>query len=83
MIFKLRVEQDTGLAWLVLVMSFLAHTINIGFSYAVVGNLTIVHMKLFGISEQKSGNISSIHIGLVYCLGQYLISCRIHSNTIG
>lgn len=69
MLHKLEVHKDKGLAWAVLFMSFLAHFGSIGFSFGVIGNLTIIHMKLFNISQSESGNIGSVHVGLIYAFG--------------
>lgn len=66
-------ERDKGYAWLVLVMSFLSHIGHLGFNYAIVGNLTIQHKMLFGISLQESSLIGSVHLALFCVFGKWLL----------
>ena len=65
--------KDKGYAWVVLVLSFISHTIHIGFTYAVVGNLTIAHKNFFGISLQESSFIGSMHITVLCVFGWYTV----------
>ncbi|XP_067950417.1 monocarboxylate transporter 12-like [Watersipora subatra] len=59
-------RQDKGFAWFILAMSFLSHALHLGFTYAVIGNLTVIHQSLFGIDLQLSSFIGSVHAGVLF-----------------
>lgn len=63
----LRVYQDKGFVWVVLMTSFLSHFVHLGFSYALLGNLTTAHKVYYNITVQESSTIGSVHNGL-FCI---------------
>ena len=67
---NLRVYQDKGLVWVVLMMSFLSHFGHLGFSYALLGNLTTAHKVYYNITVQESSTIGSVHSGLFFIFGE-------------
>lgn len=62
-------KKDQGLAWCILALSSLSHMAHIGFSFAVLGNLTIAHNKLFNTSLQETNNIGSVHHAVFFITG--------------
>lgn len=66
-------RKDGGLAWLVLFASFLSHMLNIGFSYAVLGSLTLHHAAESDITISASSWISAVHIGVFLMCGEFRI----------
>ena len=72
-------KKDKGFVWLILVMSFLSHGLHLGFTYAVLGNLTIAHQKFFNIDLEQSTLIGSVHGGVLFIFGKCLLqSIQIH-----
>ena len=64
-------KKDKKYAWVTLAMSFLSHSVHLGFSYAVLGNLTIAHMQHFSIDLQLASLIGSVHSGVFFLFGMY------------
>jgi len=52
-------------------MSFLSHVCNRGFSYGILGNMTIAHQKFFNIGLQESGIIGSLHVATIFLFGKF------------
>ena len=84
-------KKDKGFAWVILMMSFLSHGVHLGFSFGIIGNLTIAHQKFFNIDLETSSLMGSVHIGLLFGFCKYrrnnlsfsyimLIACRKHIN---
>ena len=67
-----KLTKDKGYVWVILLMSFLSHALHLGFTYAVLGNLTIAHKKFFGIELELSTLIGSLHGGVLYIFGKLL-----------
>ena len=75
-------RKDKGFAWVILMMSFLSHGVHLGFSFGIVGNLTIAHQKFFNIDLETSSLMGSVHIGLLFgfckfCCNNLSFSCII------
>lgn len=66
--------KDKGYGWVVLALSFLSHILHVGFSFSVVGNLTIAHKSFFGINLQESTLIGSINIATFCFSGEVVIN---------
>ena len=64
-------RADSGFSWLVLFASFIDHVFSIGFSYSVLGVLTIHQMYYFNITVSQSSLIGSVHLG-VFLIGGML-----------
>ena len=62
-------EKDKGYAWVILLMSFLSHFLHMGFSLAILGNLTVAHKEYFNIDLQLASLIGSVHIGVCLIAG--------------
>ncbi|KAF6039471.1 Mct1 [Bugula neritina] len=63
---RISTNKDRGYAWWILFMSFLSHVCNRGFSYGILGNMTIAHQKFFNIGLQESGIIGSLHVATIF-----------------
>jgi len=68
-------------------MSFLSHVCNRGFSFGILGNMTIAHQKFFNIGLQESGIIGSLHVASIFIFGKFsnlvfLMVCKVHSGTV-
>ena len=73
-------RKDKGFVWMILVMSFLSHGLHLGFTYAVLGNLTIAHQKFFNINLEQSTLIGSVHGGVLFIFGKCLVAIRFWWN---
>ncbi|KAF6024917.1 hypothetical protein EB796_016754 [Bugula neritina] len=63
---RISTNKDRGYAWWILFMSFLSHVCNRGFSFGILGNMTIAHQKFFNIGLQESGIIGSLHVASIF-----------------
>ncbi|KAF6024915.1 hypothetical protein EB796_016752 [Bugula neritina] len=75
-------NKDRGYAWWILFMSFLSHVCNRGFSFGILGNMTIAHQKFFNIGLQESGIIGSLHVASIFIFGKFLNSVFLKSWSI-
>ncbi|XP_067950601.1 monocarboxylate transporter 14-like [Watersipora subatra] len=66
---SLNYKKDTGYAWVVLLMSTLSHFAHLGFTFGVIGNMTIVNQTHFGIGLQLSSLIGTIHMATIFFFG--------------
>ncbi|KAF6021684.1 hypothetical protein EB796_020003 [Bugula neritina] len=74
--------KDSRYSCLVLFMSFLSHVCHLGFSYGVVGNLTIAHQQAFNISLQQSSLLGSVFVATFYLLGFGMSLCLSSSTEV-
>jgi len=58
----------------VLVLSFLCHILQTGFSFGIAGVLTIAHKELFGISVFLSSLIGTTNITVIFLFGKPVIN---------
>ena len=76
----IKYKKDKGYSWVVLLMSALSHSVHLGFTFGVLGNLTIAHMQYFNIDLQLSSLIGSVHGAVLFLFGMFnvleiLIDC--------
>jgi len=71
---KPQLIKDKGYAWIVLLLTSLSQFVHLGFSFGVVGNMTIVHQRVFSIDLRYSSVIGSVHIGTLMLFGKHLQS---------
>ena len=65
-----KIEKDRGYAWVILLMSLLSQSLHLGFSLAVIGNLTVAHKAYFNIDLQESSLIGTVHTGVLFLFGK-------------
>ena len=65
-----KLQKDRGYAWVILLMSLLSHSLHLGFSFAVLGNLTVAHRIHFGVDLQISSWIGTLHTGILFLFGK-------------
>ena len=68
-----KLTKDRGYAWVVIIFGFFSCFLSTGFSYGVVGNLTIAHKQKFNIDLRESSMIGSVYSGAMYLFGKYCI----------
>ena len=66
-------KKDRGFSWVVLFASFIDHVFSIGFSYSVLGVLTIHQMRYFDVSVSQSSLIGSVHLGVFLIGGKFVM----------
>jgi len=67
---SLEKTKDKGYAWIIVLTSFLSHFANVGFSFGIAGNLTIIYQEFFKVDLQLGSLVGSVHIGVLFLFGR-------------